>query len=296
MFTNLKSRPVRAKRGGLTLIELVVVMTILIALAGLLVPMFASMLTRGHTSTCSTNMGEVAKAIGQYQMLYDAYPSNLDSLTSGGASGTLINYLANGAGLPAQYGGPGTTTTMAGGQITLLTLTAAEISAMQNAGLSTFQSMAPAYLAPTTGFDPTFNYYADYASPGTTANNAFTIPTNATTYQMAGLDPINNSAATIVCNHLNWPITGRYLVVGVGPRCSMIGSTMASAPVHYGDAPVLNPEYGYQRICAIFKVSDTAANNFTTAQFVGAAPLHDNGVGSIGDELQNWYQLEGNGS
>ena len=71
------------RRRGLTLIELVVVMTILIALGGLLIPMFASMLTRGHTSTCATNIGEVAKAVQQYQLLYGSYPTDLDSLTDG---------------------------------------------------------------------------------------------------------------------------------------------------------------------------------------------------------------------
>ena len=76
----------------------------------------------------------------------------------------------------------------------------------------------------------------------------------------------------------------------------MIGTTMATAPVHYGDTPVLNPEYGYERICAVFKVSDTAVGNYTTAQFVGAGPIHDNGLGSTNDEMQNWYQLELNGS
>ena len=70
-------------RKGLTLIELVVVMTILIALAGLLIPTFSAMLTRGHTSTCSTNIGEVCKALQQYQQLYGGYPSNMDALSDG---------------------------------------------------------------------------------------------------------------------------------------------------------------------------------------------------------------------
>jgi hypothetical protein len=25
---------------------------------------------------------------------------------------------------------------------------------------------------------------------------------------------------------------------------------------------------------------------------IGSAPIHDNGLGAINDELQNWYQLQ----
>ena len=71
----MSNHTIHRNRKGLTLIELVVVMTILVALAGLLVPTFASMLTRGHTSTCSTNIGEVNKAVQEYQLLYGGYPT-----------------------------------------------------------------------------------------------------------------------------------------------------------------------------------------------------------------------------
>jgi type II secretory pathway pseudopilin PulG len=273
----------------LTLIELVVVMTILIALGGLLVPMFASMLTRGHTSTCSTNIGEVSKAVEQYQLLYGTYPNNLDSFID--TSGALITYFANGAACPAQYLTPGIG--QAGGQVTLGTPTAAETTALLNAGITTVMPMAT-YAALSTGFDPTFNYYADYLNPGATTLTPTSV---ATASSLAYIDPTSgNTAAIQICNKLGWALTGRYVVLGVGTRNTMVGKTMVSAPVHYGDQPVLNPEYGYQHIVAVFKVSDSATSAFTTAQMVGAGPLHDIGLGTINDELQNWYQLENNGS
>jgi hypothetical protein len=70
-----------------------------------------------------------------------------------------------------------------------------------------------------------------------------------------------------------------------------------NAPVHFGDQPALNPEYGYQRFVAIFKVSDTAVGAaFTQAQFVGTAPIHDTGLDNIDSHLQAWYQLTTGGS
>ena len=105
-----------------------------------------------------------------------------------------------------------------------------------------------------TGFDPTFNYYT--AALG---SNSIPIASGTT---VAGLDP-TNPAALARMQAMNLPTTGRYLVVGIGPRVSMVGKTMQTPPVHFGDQPVLNPEYGYQRLVAIFKISDSAVTAFT---------------------------------
>jgi prepilin-type N-terminal cleavage/methylation domain-containing protein len=280
----------RSSRQGLTLIELVVVMTILVALGGLLIPTFAAMLTRGHTSTCATNMGEVNKAVQQYQYLYGGYPGNMDALSD--TTSTLVNYLAGGVDLPAANGGPGSLTSEGGGQITAINnLSAAEVTALQNAGITQVQKMVPDGTPGTApvGFDPTFNYYPD----ATAAADTVTITTSTV---LGGLDPGKNTAAATRCQQMNLPTTGRYVVLGIGSRCNMVGTTMQSAPVHFGDTPALNPEFGYERICAIFKISDTAIANFTTAILVAVAPIHNDGVGSISDELQNWYQLQQNGT
>ncbi len=272
------------ERRGLTLIELVVVMTILIALAGLLVPMLPSMLTRAHTSTCSTNIGECVRSVTTYQQLYAAYPNNWDALGDGT---TIIDYFAGGSMMPAGVvsGGNGA----GNGELTGLTLTAAEASALNGTGITQAQSMITAGATAPAGFDPTFNYY--------TNPNPTTAPITITTGTvLAGLDPTANPAALARCQAMNLPTTGRYVVLGIGNRVSMVGKTMTAAPVHFGDQPVLNPEYGYEHLVAIFKVSDTAVPLFSQAQLVGCAPVHDTGLGSINDELQNWYQLTTGGS
>jgi len=129
--------------------------------------------------------------------------------------------------------------------------------------------------------------------------------TITTTTPLAFLDPVTggpNSQAYFRCNQLGIPVTGRYLVLGIGQRNDMMGATMLSPPVHFGDTPALNPEFGYEHLCAFIKVSDTAVaaqgnpTGFTIARFMFAAPIHDNGVGAINDELQNWYQLQNGGT
>ena len=82
---SLRRRRDHHARGGLTLLELVVVMAILIALAGILVPVFPDLLARASTSTGATNLTEVAKAVQMYQGLYRSYPDLLDSLVDGTA-------------------------------------------------------------------------------------------------------------------------------------------------------------------------------------------------------------------
>jgi prepilin-type N-terminal cleavage/methylation domain-containing protein len=263
-------------RQGMTLIELVVVMVILVALAGVAVTILPGILTQAHTATCATNISATSSAILTYQGLNSSYPNNWDALSDGS---DMITYFAGGSALPAKFGGPGSN--QAGGQLTGSVLTTGEVSALANAGIVTVQFMA------TTPNDPTFDNYKS------------TTPTSVpigTTAKMAILDPTNNPTAATFCTAHNWPLTGRYVLLGIGPRSDLIRTALLTAPIHYGDTPALNPEFGYERLVAIFKVSDAAVTNFNTARFFACAPVHDDGIGSIDDELQNFYQLQNGGS
>ena len=77
------------RRRGLTLMELVVVMAILVALASILVPIFPSMLERAHRSTQATNASELTKAIQLY-LSTNGSLNGCDLLTDGT---TVIDYL-----------------------------------------------------------------------------------------------------------------------------------------------------------------------------------------------------------
>jgi prepilin-type N-terminal cleavage/methylation domain-containing protein len=282
-----------SSRKGLTLIELIVVLTILIALAGLLVPMLPSMLTRGHTATMTTNTGETAKAIMTFQQLYSLYPNNWDALGDGK---TMINYFANGAACPPQYiDAPSIAAANGNAELQPLTLTQAEANALTGVGITQLQAMVttPTGTVASGAFDPTFNYYS-----GATPTAGAIVVTQGTV--LAGLDPTAQGPGSTTyqrCILDNFPVTGRYVALGIGPRNSMIGKTVQSAPVFFGDQPVINPEYAYGRFVAIFKVSDSALGaSFTQAQLVGTAPVHDTGLDNIDSHLQNWYQLTTGGS
>jgi len=278
----------RSPRGGLTLIELVVVLMILIAVAGILVPLFPSMLTRAHVAAHTTNVVEISKAIATFQALNNAYPDQWDSLTDGT---TLVNYLPGGI-MDPQTPPPGG---QVNGQLTASVPTTNELNALNSAGILKVHLMVTnpqgtVWNTAVTGpFDPTFNNYSAAPNAPTTIGAG----TN-----LAFLDPSKNpNAMTLLqANYPGWSTTARYVVLGVGPRCSLIGRMGLTAPVHFGDTPSIFPENGYGRYCGIFKVSDNVPGGINNAVLVGVAPLHDVGMIGLDSEFQNWYQINSGGS
>lgn len=93
MSTHLSS--VRKSRRAFTLIELIVVLTILIGLAGILIPTITNMVGRTNRSTSAANISEIAGAIQRFEAIYVAYPDNFDSLMTD-LTGTVLNTLSGG--------------------------------------------------------------------------------------------------------------------------------------------------------------------------------------------------------
>jgi len=278
-----------SQRKGLTLIELVVVLTILIALAGILVPMLPSMLTRGHDASCATNLPEINKSLQTYYMLYGGYPDQCDALTDGTK---MVDYLAGGTLDPLIPGG-GTVTTEAGGQLTADTLAANELAAVNAAGIQYVHTMVgtSATGATTTGWDPTFNPYA-------AAQTAPTLITTST--KLAFFEPASNANAAAIAQHLGLSLTGKYLVLGLGQRCTLVGKGINECPVHFGDTQALNPSFGYERFAILYLVSDpgnpnatppTPARTISQVQLSGVFMLADDGFEDANDHIQEFYGL-----
>jgi prepilin-type N-terminal cleavage/methylation domain-containing protein len=280
-----RAKPVAA-RNGLTLMELIVVLMILVALAGIIIPMLPSMLTRAHVATHTTNVTEITKLIITYQATHTGFPDQWDAMTNGT---TMINYMAGGT-MDPQTPPPGG---QAGGVFTQSNPTQGELNALNAAGIGKVHMQ----LATPGGtdwagnaFDPTFANYS--AAP--------TAPTTiGTSTALVYIDPqANGTALTFIQqNYPSWSQTGRYIALGIGPRCTMIGTNAVQAPVHFSDTPDASPAFSYARFVAIFKVSDTSApGGVNMAQLVGVAAIHSNGPNSLDSEFQNWNQLNNGGS
>ena len=82
-------------RKAFTLIELIVVLTILVGLAGVLIPTVTNMIGRTSRSTSAINISEIAGAVQRYEAIYGSYPDNFDSLMTD-LVGTALNTLNSG--------------------------------------------------------------------------------------------------------------------------------------------------------------------------------------------------------
>lgn len=255
-----------SQRLGLTLLELIVVLVILVALAGMLVPLLPSMVERIHTATGATNITEVTKALQVHEQLNQRYPTDFDALVD--ASGNVAEYL------------PG----FAVGQITALTLSTAQRDALANAGIT--------MLAPM---------HKDLASLGTTGTPTFNPYSGASFSLLTGTPKVAQVSEAIVENTVVRdserdliPNGDVYVIVGLGSRCSMIGKSIAEAPVHFGDGPTNSAAIVYGRYCAIFRVTrgGTTPQPLAKAVLVGVVALHADGISTSSDHIKENLDLQ----
>lgn len=208
-----------ASKRGLTLIELVVVLAILVALAGLILATFPSLLKRTSGATSATSITDISKAVQVQYAVKLTYPSLCDSLvTPAGATYTALN-----GGVAAQV----TASTFGG-------------------NASTFTSAGITQVVPMVSTNsPTFapNQLSDAISVASGTPCLTITDTNVTT-RLRGAYSVSG--------------TPTYYVFGVGNYCSLIGpdSGLSEAPVHSGDAATENPQSTYQRFGIAYLVDN----------------------------------------
>ena len=251
----------RTNRRAFTLVELIVVLTILVGLAGVLIPAVTDMIERTNRSTSAINISEVAGAIQRYDAQYMTYPNNLDSLMFDDAGGGL-----------------------AGGD-DLNTLTAAFVTASADIALTagTVATLAAGGIT-TVGLHAEDD--ATFELPTATALAASDVLKGPTvlTQQALGLETIG--------------ILGKYVFLGVGALSDMNGKTTIDAPVHFPRNATTNPETTYARFIAIFQITDgvvdltyTQGKPLTRVKFVGVVAPDALG---LSDELDGYFHIASN--
>lgn len=231
----------RRQRHGLTLMELIIVMAILIALAAILIPIMPGLFGRAERSSRATNSQEIYKTVQTYQAMYTRYPNDWDALTDG--TTTPLSYVG---------GFTGTTPPLA-----ITALTAPQTKALTGAGISRLQLMATT--PSTVSGDDTFSPYQSQTDRSAavidlTANTTPNVVTLTTAGQFA-LNLSDNVSAS----------TGTYVVFGLGKRCSLVGVGTNEAPVNFFDDASKSPDTRYSRYGVIFQVSGPAFPGTVTA-------------------------------
>lgn len=251
---------IRSKsRKGFTLLELVIVLTVLVALAGILLPTLPNLLQRSHAAVCSTNIPALNKAMLMYNTIQRQFPNDFDNLvaTAGGVAGL--------PGEPADYTG-------AGADLTVGTLSAPEISGLNRQGIT--HVIIPA----DWDDDPTFEAHAD---------GVRTEIVPATEVLLADAGHIQGVLGVG---------TGgdeKFVVFGVGQRSTIVGQMeggIFEAPVHFDDGGD-TPDQAYSRYVVVFQVADEDGNALSRARFVGASALHGGELENVNEHIAEFYEL-----
>ena len=268
MKTQLYLNNRRAKQRGLTLIELVVVLAILVALAGLIIQNFPGVISRAHTSTCATTVADVNKLMNYSFETKIKYPDGFDSLLN--EDGTTLFSKLPGHAVGTPIGGAT--------QVTTATLASGGGAALAAIGVT------KAYKLNENGADATWNS-EDLTNAPIVLTNAnvkvATVTVNYATNLWANeIQAIANDTAT------------QYVLFGLGSGCTAVGpsSLIQEAPTHFGDNANMNPYDNYQRYGVVFAV-DTDSSTNTTARYVGAVALHDDSLGTSEGDIHDYYQV-----
>lgn len=295
-------RSSRSKRAadsrGLTLLELVVVMVILTALAGILIPLMSNITSEAHYSAAATNASEVTKAVQMYASQNgNFYPNYLDSLVD--STGALFQYLPM--------------VTNSGSQLAadLLPVNPStnDVSSLQAAGILNVLNMQEGASSSVTNsvWNPTFYPYGDgtnglAVAPSTTGA--------AVNVSASGFLAQLSAGTTGAAARLGLSTTGTYYVFGLGDYSSMQGSAMSEAPVHWMSNMTMtmpsgmtttmsmNPKTVYSRFGLVFQTNsgngatNTSANQISPARFVGTVLLTGSGVATGDKPLSNFYSTQ----
>ncbi|MDF1667848.1 MAG: hypothetical protein P1V97_39285 [Planctomycetota bacterium] len=249
----------RRLKSALTLIELVVVLLVLVALAGVLVPQFQNFSTRAHGAAGADNAVEISKAITLFEATKLRQPNNLNSLTGDGTT-ALATSLGTPNHFAIQDAGTG------GGNAAY----ANRASNLSNAGITTLSNINNAADNATFGAETGVQTTA-----GAAVNIAFLNAAGAAALGLSS-DPDGDGDAT-----------NDYVALGVGETCEMIGSTMVDAPIHFPEGADGQPSLTYARWVAIYKVSGDTDGK---AVLVSVAGLDDGDLAGANKHLEEYFE------
>lgn len=223
----------RARRTGLTLIELVVVLIIVATLAGLVIPMVGGLGRTSDMAASASTQADVANNLQLFFVLQKRYPQGMDSLlTTGGA--------------PALYG-PDTTSE------------ATQTNGLPVSGPSLYADLAPESISNATnaeylrsitrcGFDFVFDHSTAVVNSNNSANTQRSISTSPQMFASV-------TSGTKIAKELLPSVAGviptntKIIALGVGGSNSAIGKTMTNAPIY----PGCDGRY-YGRYIAFFQI------------------------------------------
>ena len=225
-------------RHGLTLLELVVVLTILAALGGLVVPLIRGYQDQTSDAASIDSLRELTKVVAEHEANTGRFPNNLESLLSG----TSLF-----AKLPGSPDG--------NGDLIPLALNASQVDALEQKGLTTVLD-ANATPSASATFDSVVVPPRTLAATG----NVTSLDAGAV-FRQLGKIPGTQPSSTGV------PVPNLFVVFGFGRNADIIGSLITEAPFRVPG--IGNPNNIYCRYGLVFEIPGATAVG-QDVSFVGA--------------------------
>ena len=246
---------------GLTLIELVVVLAILVALVGLVLAFFPGLLSRASKSTSATSIQDIAKAVQINYSTQLTYGSGYDSLLQA-SDGELYSKLT-----------PGVSAQLVKGA-----LEAADSSALTALGVTKLFDL-----------DSTLAGDATFAVTGTTSRNVSDPNAPVALIKTGGTPDTTAALRRTLLGNYNPVGTAKYVVFGLNKSATIVGpnSILQDAPVRAGADANENPTTSYQRYGLVFLIDGTTPAR--TARFLGAVAFGSAGITTAEGSLQGYY-------
>ncbi len=257
-----------AVRSGFTILELVIVLTVLAVLAGLVLSLLPNLLTRTHYALGADTIAELNKTWQRSHALNVRYPDVYDSLL-------------NSDGATAFTHSPEALLD----QATVETLEEDEVDALAMIGI---RSVVHAAAGATNTYD-----YAPFGATATPLADGSSVVTLNLAEHLADGNALNlkrhlvrASDGTFTDNSANT----RYVIFGIGPNCSAVGTgkLIQDAPVHFAAEDANSPTASYQRYLVVFSIVNDGGDY--EAYFECAAACDHHGIVGAAAHTQEFHE------
>jgi hypothetical protein len=250
----------RFPTAALTLVELVVVLVVIAAVATLVAHLGGSLIQRSAGVSGATTASELVRVIGTYHARTGRYPDGFDSLIQ--APYTLYSAIP----------------TAARRQLKPKDLDNADRAILAAEGISTTWMHAVPGSEPVTWQETTGNKAFDASAGGFASDDVAALDTSR-------IDPNSLFGPGIRRNTVN----ESFVLFGLGSRCTLVGpgADLAQAPVMPPTSAALHPSENYMRFALVFRLDRDDARPL---RFLGVVGFGEKGVQTVPDFLRAWWR------
>ncbi len=246
-------------KAGLTLIELVVVLAILSALAGLVSAYFPDLIRRSGGAVGGASLMDLMKALERHRVRSGQFPDEYDSLIE--APYTLYSAIP----------------VAARRQLRPKDLDNADRLILRANGIKTAWMHVPPNGQPVTWQPLSSTKALDVNAGGFAADD------------VAALDPTRiNPDVLFGPGTRRGTVNESFVVFGIGDRCTLVGAgaELVQAPLAPVTSAALDPGDRYMRLALVFRLD---RDDRTPFRFLGAVGFSETGIATASDMSRKWW-------